>query len=147
MSRLFSQRHPIQEVLEVAISDIRNIKTSIFFYEKPHSGKMFSIEVLRDIIGQDFCSSISIHDLNDKYRLANLNGKKLNTCAEIKDEGIKDISMFKQVTGGDTITGELKFQNPVSFQSRALMIFAGNQMPKINSLLLPSTNPWLLTRI
>lgn len=124
----------LQEVLGLMISDVRNLKVAVFFYGVPHSGKSLLIEVMREIVGEAFCSSISMHDLNDKHRVACLYQKKMNTCAEISDEQIKSLNRFKELTGGDTCIGEAKFKDPFSFRNQALLVFGGNQLPQLKTL-------------
>lgn len=124
----------LQEVLGLMISDVRNLKVAVFFYGVPHSGKSLLIEVMREIVGEAFCSSISMHDLNDKHRVACLYQKKMNTCAEISDEHIKSLNRFKELTGGDTCIGEAKFKDPFSFRNQALLVFGGNQLPQLKTL-------------
>ncbi len=123
----------LQEVLGVIISNVRDLKVSIFFYGLPHTGKSLLLDVVRTIVGEQFCSSISFSDINDRFRGSCLYGKKLNTCGEIGDECINNLRRFKELTGGDTCTIEAKYQNPVSFSNRAILVFAGNSLPRIKS--------------
>lgn len=123
----------LQEVYGLAISEVRQIKKAIFLYGVPHSGKSVFLEVLRELVGLKFCSSIGLHDMNDRYRFAGLYGMKLNTCAEVKEDSLRDLSNFKAVTGGDSVLAEVKYGNPFSFINRALIVLAGNTLPRLKT--------------
>lgn len=123
----------LQEVLGLVISDIRNMKISIFFYGPAHSGKSLLIDVMRDVIGEQFCSNVSFKDLTDRFRTACLIGKKLNTSAETSEECIKTVNLnrFKELTGNDPCLVEQKFQQAFTFRNNALLLFAGNSLPNL----------------
>ncbi|SEO97261.1 DNA primase family protein [Propionispora vibrioides] len=125
--------HLLQEVLGLMISEIRSLKKSFFFFGPPHTGKSLLLNVMRKIVGEEFCSNLSIHDLNDRFRLGAIYGKKLNICAEISEESLKNLSQIKILTGNDSSVAELKYQNAFSFQNRALLVFAGNNLPNLKA--------------
>lgn len=123
----------LQEVLGLMIGEVR-LKSAIFFYGKPNCGKTLLLNVMRKIIGDQFCSSISVHDLNDRYRAACLYGAKVNICGEVSEEKLKNLNEFKKATGNDKMLAEKKFDHPFEFVNKALMVFAGNNLPQIQAL-------------
>ena len=74
-------------------------------------------------------SNIPIHELGDKFSKAGLYGMKINIYSEMKNTKIPDISTFKSVTSGDTISGEYKNQDRFSFDPKVKLLYAGNSFP------------------
>ena len=122
----------LQEVTGYALSDKRTIKKAIFLIGPSHSGKSTYLNLLENLIGKSFCSNISLHQMNEKYKIASLLGKKLNTCGEISEKGLSRLDIFKSLTGQDPINAEFKFGQPFDFINKALLVFAGNSLPKSN---------------
>ena len=57
------------------------------------------------------------------------NQRFLNVAGEIAGRALRDISIFKSVTGNDRIIGEFKGRDPFSFTPRCKMLFSGNTLP------------------
>ena len=47
-----------------------------------------------NLIGKRFCSNVNLHDLNNKFRLAGLAGKKLNAVGEISEIDLNRLDIF-----------------------------------------------------
>lgn len=122
----------LQEITGYALSDKRTIKKAIFLIGPAHSGKSTYLNLLENLIGKSFCSNISLHQMNEKYKISTLLGKKLNTCGEISEKGLSRLDVFKSLTGQDPINAEFKFGQPFDFVNRALLVFAGNTLPQSN---------------
>lgn len=121
----------IQELLGVTISNYRGFKKAFFLLGPPNSGKSTLLDVLTELIGRKFCSNINLHDLNDRFRIAPLKDKKLNVVGEISEINLKRLDIFKSLTGNDFIQAEFKGKDPFELKNKALMVFAGNSLPKL----------------
>lgn len=121
----------IQEILGLTISNIRNVKKAIFIVGKANSGKSTFLELINNIIGKDFTSNLSLIDLNDKFRIAELVDKRVNVCGEVSELTLKRLDIFKMVTGKDSIMAERKGKDPFVFRNSATLIFAGNYLPEL----------------
>ena len=110
-------------------SDMTGAKKAFFFYGEPDSGKSIMTDFIRKLIGPDVVSNIPIHELGDKFSKAGLYGMKINIYSEMKNTKIPDISTFKSVTSGDTISGEYKNQDRFSFDPKVKLLYAGNSFP------------------
>lgn len=122
----------IQELLGVAISNYRGFKKAFFLLGPPNSGKSTFLDLLINLIGIQFCSNVNLHDLNERFRVAGLCGKKLNAVGEMSEINLKRLDIFKSITGNDFIQAEFKGKDPFEFKNKALLIFAGNNLPKLN---------------
>jgi putative DNA primase/helicase len=45
------------------------------------------------------------------------------------DDIVRDLDVFKQLTGRDTLTADVKYEKPIQFENHATLIFAANRMP------------------
>jgi putative DNA primase/helicase len=121
----------IQEIFGYVISDIRDLKIILFFVGPKDSGKSVIINLLEELVGKMFTTNLSLHDLNEKFRLGKLYKKKLNCCGETSEINLKRTDIIKAVSGTDTILAEEKNISPFSFTNKAALLFAGNDLPTI----------------
>ena len=124
----------IQVLIEFAgyclTADVR-IQKALMLYGNGSNGKSVFINLLKTILGSDYVSSESIHNLeNDKYRVANLYGKRLNAFPDLKDTPLQTTEVFNILTGNDLeLIGERKYQNTFSFTPTAKLLFSANKIP------------------
>lgn len=113
----------------------RVFKKAYFIKGDPDSGKSTFIDLItKRLFGPSVCSSISLQALlYDRFRLAELDGKVMNAYADLSDQKIKDIGLFKALTGGDAVTVERKHRDPYSMVNKALLVFSGNKYPAIDA--------------
>ncbi len=69
---------------------------------------------------------------NDKFSLAQLDGKLLNYRADITNQEIQSIGRINEVISGDSVTAQRKFGQPFEFKPYCKLIFSANQPPEIN---------------
>ncbi len=95
------------------------------------NGKGVMIKLIEAFLGETNCSHRSIQDL-DKNRLASadLHGKLVNTCADLKSLQLFETGNFKMVVSGDSIAAERKFGQPFTFRNYAKTIFSANEIPE-----------------
>jgi putative DNA primase/helicase len=48
------------------------------------------------------------------------------------DEKIRDLGTFKKLTGRDTMTADVKYEKPITFENHATLMFAANRMPAMD---------------
>lgn len=137
-------RQRILEVIGVILSGYPS--KSFFLLEGAgDTGKSQLANVLRDILGTDTCFALtSVSQLGDRWTLGSLPGKLLCVCGDVPDVPLTKgaIGTIKQMTGGDLVHGERKYQNPISFMNTAKLLFISN-----HPLQLPETDQALLNRL
>lgn len=104
-------------------------KCAFFFKGQPNSGKSVIATFISQLFDSELVTNIPLHQLGDRFFRAELAGKKLNVSAELAGRNLKDISIFKSITGGDCIEGEFKCKDPFHFIPRSKLLFAGNTLP------------------
>lgn len=108
-------------------------KRLLLFHGPQDSGKSTLIKIIQMVIGRDNYSSLSLHQLGEKFTNAELFRKIANFCAEISyGKEIGNYAQIKTLTGGDNINAQQKYKNPFDFVNRAKLFFASNGIPLIN---------------
>jgi P4 family phage/plasmid primase-like protien len=98
-----------------------------------NTGKSTVIRLIETMIGADNVSSISLSELTQRFAAYGLLGKLLNSCADIAIDALSDVSILKKILGEDTLRGEQKGRDAVSFRSYAKLIFSANELPIVKS--------------
>lgn len=94
------------------------------------NGKGVLLEVIKQLLGEENCSSVPLHDFADnRFVTAELFGRLANICGDIDATYIENTSRIKEITGEDTVMGERKGQDPFYFQPWCKMVFSANAIP------------------
>ena len=105
---------------------------AVLLYGPPGTGKSVYLSLLEAAVGEESRTCQPLQKLeSDKYRRAQLYGKKVNICSDIPDTKMHQSNIFKALTSGiDTIDGENKFKDPFSFKNTAKLTFSANKIPE-----------------
>ena len=111
--------------------DVRHQK-AVLLYGPPGTGKSVYLNLIEAAIGEENRTCQPLQKIeSDKYRCAQLYGKKVNICSDIPDTKMHQSNIFKALTSGiDTIDEENKFQTPFSFRNTAKLTFSANKIPE-----------------
>ena len=111
----------------------RVYKRAYFLKGDRDSGKSTFINLVSEhVFGNEICSALSLTDLMyDKFRLHALDGKILNRYSDLSDTTLKNLGLFKNLTGGDRVTIERKRKDPYDFINKAVFLFSANRFPKL----------------
>lgn len=94
------------------------------------NGKSMFLALVEEFLGEFNVSGRSLQDITEYRWAANdLVGKLANIHADMSDQDVDSMRMFKNLTGGDTVDADVKFEKPVKFTNHATMMFACNDMP------------------
>ena len=102
----------------------------IFYGESGNNGKSSLLNLIRQTIGAENCSSLSLQDTAERFRVLGLYGKAANIGDDIPATALSDTSQFKKLVTGEPLTGEHKGADPVAFTSYAKLFFAANELPR-----------------
>jgi len=105
-------------------------KKALLIVGPPNTGKTTLLKVLIIFLDSENTASVSLHDLEERFYIAELFGKMANICDELSPADMKSTSMFKGLTGNSQLKAEMKFKNPFHFTNEAKLIFATNKTPK-----------------
>lgn len=95
-----------------------------------NNGKSLYIHLLEKMIGKDNCCSVPIQKLEaNRFAAAEMEGKYLNSVADLSGADLKSTGTFKAIVGGDMIQAERKGQNPFRFYPWAKLVYSCNKVP------------------
>lgn len=119
----------IQEMFGYCLTPGNWMQAAFILMGDGNNGKSTLLEILRELLGPDSTSALSLNELDQKFKRSMLRGK----LANISDEAPtgKEISsdIFKNLVSGGTITAEEKNKPPFTFQNMAKIITAANKPP------------------
>ena len=102
-------------------------------------------QLCTNFIGEQNVVHLSLQKLeNDRFAPARLHGKLANICSDLPGSRLDDSAVFKAITGGDRITGELKYCDAFEFRPFARLIFSANHFPAMRYGSRSHFDRWLL---
>lgn len=133
---VFVQDKKIRAMLEEILGYIlfrRNEFAATFILTGDGSnGKSSYLKIIRRLVGQDNAASLDLKELDQRFKTAELFGKLVNIGDDIAKGYIKDSSVFKKLSTGETLNVERKGKDPFDFTNYSKLIFSANEMPRIN---------------
>ena len=105
-------------------------KSLILFSPQGNSGKTVFLSVLAGILGKDAVSNVDFKSLgSSRWATGRAFSKR---CLLVGDEGgerIESSAIFKQLTGGDTVSAEFKGLQGFDYTFRGVIVAACNVLP------------------
>lgn len=96
------------------------------------NGKSSYLKMIRKFVGPENTSSLDLRELDHRFKTAELFGKLVNIGDDISKGYIKETSVFKKLSTGETLNVERKGKDPFDFTNYAKLIFSANEMPRMN---------------
>lgn len=97
------------------------------------NGKSMFLELVEEFLGEFNVTHQPLRALNeDRWATAYLNGRMANIVPDMSDQSPNSMQQFKALTGADTVSGDVKFEQPVRFTNHATLMFACNEMPVLH---------------
>lgn len=94
------------------------------------NGKSTFLEMVKRLLGEENVATVTLQELcEDKFARAFLFGKHANICYDLPATSLADTSIFKGLTGNDTITAQFKYGHFFQFKNHAKLLFGMNQRP------------------
>jgi len=100
----------------------------------PNSGKSLILKLVERLLGQDLATSIPLHELGDKFKKAEIFGKRVNIVTEVSKRKLKGDDILKAMTSGDQINAEFKSKRSFDFPVHCKLWFAANEFPSLDEL-------------
>ena len=105
------------EVIAYLITPDNSLQQAVMFTGPGGTGKSVTLNVIRALLGSENVSSVSLHQLDDdRFARADLYGRLANIFADLDARAPQSSSIFKLITGGDTIRGEHKHRPAFDFK-------------------------------
>ncbi len=126
----------IWTVIGVILSPTAQFKKFFYLYGFKDTGKSIIGELCMYLVGMTNCSHISLHELCDKFSLAQLDNKQLNCCLDNPGEILRKLGNLKVLTSGgtDVIEVEKKYGKHRTIRTNQIkLLFASNNPLQIDS--------------
>lgn len=122
----------LTEYMGVCISNVNGsrAKKALFLVGKGNTGKSRPRLLMEKLIGAEYCSSVNISDLEEHFGTSLLYGKRIVGAPDMSAMNVKELKMFKGITGGDSISVEFKHKDQFQYSYKGLLWFGANEMPK-----------------
>jgi len=128
-----SQIQLLLEFIGLIISNIPayKYKKALFTVGEGDTGKSQLPKVIQGLIGTDNYYSCKLNKLEtSRFSSANLYNKRLATDPDMSFMHVKELELFKVLTGGDPIDAEFKGQNGFNFIFDGVLWFCTNKLPQ-----------------
>ena len=103
---------------------------AFLLFGEGRNGKSTWLDVLRELLGYQNTSAISMKLLGKPFSMVQLDGKLANIVEESPAE--IDPEDFKNIVGGGMVTASQKFKNEYQLKINSRLFFATNKMPRFN---------------
>lgn len=127
------QTDDLEESVSAMLDQSLTPPKAVFLFGPSRSGKSTILRIMQAVAGAANVSAVSLHQLeDDRFAVANLYGKVLNSCADLSASHLSDTSKFKQATGGDPLHANRKYGPEFTFTNTALFAFSANKIPTVS---------------
>jgi P4 family phage/plasmid primase-like protien len=108
-----------------------SIQKAILLMGDGANGKSTYLRAVLAFIGKHNTAAVSLHRLeNDRFSVARLVGRLANICPDLPSTDLDSTSVFKAITGGDSLQAEYKFKDSFEFVPYARLVFSADHLPK-----------------
>lgn len=137
MQEVVSERDAaiLQEFAGYCLIQNHQFHKSLMLVGSGRNGKSTFLNTLLKLLGGDNTVCISLQQLNeDKFMPAELHNKLANIYPDLSNKSLKDVSLFKAITGEDKIPAQRKYGRPFYFTNYAKQLFSCNEIPMIENV-------------
>ncbi|MDY0291952.1 MAG: phage/plasmid primase, P4 family [Desulfuromonadaceae bacterium] len=111
----------------------KNVFNKFFLFVGDGStGKSTLLEIITNLVGEKNTEHLSLSDLDESYKPAELFGKLVNVGDDISFKRIKDASTLKNLVTGNYVNVRQIYGKPFAFKNFAKLIYTANQMPSFS---------------
>jgi putative DNA primase/helicase len=96
------------------------------------NGKSTLCQAMRAFLGENNVSSLNLNQLSNQFGADNLYGRLANVIDDLSSRHLVDTSTFKRIVGGDIITADRKYRDPLVFRPFARLVFSANELPQVS---------------
>jgi len=126
-----SDIHVIIQMIGYCLYISCEFEKAFMFFGGGANGKGVLIKLIEAFLGENNCAHRTLQDLDkNRFATADLRGKFVNTCADLKSLQLSETGNFKMIVSGDSISAERKFGQPFTFRNYAKVIFSANEIPE-----------------
>ena len=122
----------LQEFLGLCFTRYTKYEKALLCVGDGGNGKGVILNTFEQLIGKENCTSIPLEKFCDAHYTANMFGKLANISTETNAKSEVYDSVFKAIISGDPIQADLKFKNAFKFRPFCKLVFAMNNLPRVD---------------
>ena len=115
-----------------AFPDCAPFKRAYIFCGSRNSGKSSCLEFFERFLGEEFVSHLSFQALSERFNECSLDGKFLNAGDDLSSAPLRDVSVFKRLTGKAWHDVEPKGRPRYNARLSAVHVFVCNELPGLS---------------
>ena len=120
------------EFIAYIFFDKNKFRKMFMLYGIGSNGKSKYTSIIEKFIGKENITSLSLDDLNHRFKVASLVSSRCNIGNDIGAKLLDDSQMIKKLTGEDLINADRKNRDPIEFECSAKLVFSCNKLPRAN---------------
>lgn len=110
----------------------KNVFEKFFIcYGEGATGKSTYLKMIRNLVGENNASFLSLNNLEDTYMPVELFGKLINIGDDIAYKGLRESDILKKLVTGEMFAAQQKYKGPINFANFAKLIFTTNKLPEV----------------
>lgn len=94
-----------------------------------NTGKTQIRELTMNLLGRNYCVSIDMKKINERFGAVQLYRKRLAGSGDMSTVEIAEMNVIKNLTGGDSLFAEYKGKDGFSFRYDGFLWFNANELP------------------
>lgn len=129
-----SQRKQLQEIMGKTLARKNRLYHIILILNGDgNNGKSVLLDFIGFCLGKANVSTVTLQALsNDKFERAKIKDKMANICADLPSELMRHIGPILEISGGDPITIQNKYEDPIpNYEPNISLLFSCNEAPSI----------------
>ena len=140
-----SVKQLLLEYMGVCLSNIPGgwLRKCLIMVGKGDTGKSQLKLLTERLLGADNHIGIDLDQIEARFGTGSIYGMRLAGSADMSFQSVKELRVFKMLTGGDSIMGEYKGQQSFSFVFNGVLWFCCNQLPTFGG----DQGAWVYNRI
>lgn len=121
----------LEEMIGYTLYRENNMHMSFILTGGGSNGKSTVLDLLKKLLGKQNYSYLSLQDMEDKFRPAEMYNKLANIGDDISAKYLEDSSVFKKAVSGESVMVAQKYGQQFELESYATQIFCANELPPI----------------
>lgn len=124
------------EALGLLLSNDIKAKRIVLLFGKGNTGKSVFGHIVRELIADDAVTSFTPQKLTDRFVGTSLANSAVNICMDLPSVPIdaSTAAILKNLSGGDTVSGEVKYMNSFNYVYQGQLLFGTNYPLKLTYL-------------
>lgn len=136
----------LEEISGYCLLPGNHFKKAIMLHGTTDTGKSVFLKILIALLGDENVTHLTLHTLtSERFARTQLFGKLANIAGDLDSREIEKSDTFMMITGGDKISGEMKYGNKqLHFKPDAKLVFSANELPPTTNQTAAYFNRWLI---